>query len=88
MARRVRGGWPVIILPERIYRRVRACSLALNTTPEEVAVAGCRLFCTYVLREMTAERLSPQDPRKGSQKWQVEELVKVLASRFASRARK
>jgi hypothetical protein len=88
VGKRVRGEGRVVILSEGIYRVVRATSLALGTTPGEVVTAGCRVFCTYVLREMGSGRLAGREGKEFGSKWQVKEIVRVLALRFGSRGRK
>ena len=88
MARRVRRAKGEIDLPDVILRRVRSTALVLGCTSSDVAIAGCRLFCTYVLRELACTAAARERLEKGGVKWQVNELVKVLASRFGSRLRK
>lgn len=85
MKPRTRSHGRVIILAEPIYHRVRATSLALGTTPAEIVSAGCRVFCTYVLHELALTAETRERLTKGDPKWQVNEIIKVLASRFASR---
>jgi len=83
--KRVRRRKVEVVLPEVILRRVRATAALLGTSNEEVAIAGCRLFCTYVLAEVEP-RLRPQGAvGKGSAKCQVEKLVSVLARKFGRR---
>jgi hypothetical protein len=79
---------PKVVLPTPILRRVHATAAVLGSTPTDVVVAGCRLFCTFVLREL-APTSSPTSPwkKKGPQ-WQVNEIVRVLASRFEPRLKK
>jgi hypothetical protein len=76
-----------VVLPEVILRRVRATAAVLGSTSTEVAIAGCRLFCTFVLRELSVTSSPASTWKKGGPQWEVNELVKVLASRFGSRRR-
>lgn len=84
MSQRTRSQRRFVILSEPIYRQVVAASLKLGTTPTEIVTAGCRLFCTYVLREIAPRRQPQTHTKRTPSQCELQQIVKLLASRFGS----
>jgi len=78
--RRIKKSADEVVIPDAIMVRVRATAWRLGMSSTDVAVAGCRLFCAYVMAELEP-RLDPKKSlARGGEKWQVEKLVRALAS--------
>lgn len=74
---------PPLLVPETIRPAVREAAQILGSTSQDVVLAGCRLFCAFVRTHLQQPGLPQGRPPKGNIQWQLNQLVKALASRFA-----